>query len=196
MLTYIASRRPRFLRVMLASLALSPLAYGDEPRLNADTLSGLKMRSIGPAFMSGRIADIAVHPEDKSTWYVGFGDGIYRSRDGGTSWENLGLAASEYIARIIVHPSNSDVVYVAAKGPLWSSGGDRGLFMTEDGGVSWTNVLSAGPYTGVNDVVMHPDHPDVLYASTHQRTRTVAALINGGPETLTSPRTAASSGVS
>ncbi|MEO0972971.1 MAG: glycosyl hydrolase, partial [Pseudomonadota bacterium] len=237
-LTSFARRGPRLLGAMLALLALSPLAHADDPRLTADTLSGLELRSIGPAFMSGRIADIAMHPQDESTWYVGvgsggvwkttnagttwtpifddqssysigalaidpsapdtiwvgtgeavdgrhvgFGDGIYRSRDGGKSWENLGLAASEHIARIIVHPTNSDVVYVAAKGPLWSSGGDRGLFMTEDGGTTWTNVLSAGPYTGVNEVVMHPDQPKVLYASTHQRARTVAALINGGPET-------------
>ncbi|MEM9384277.1 MAG: glycosyl hydrolase [Pseudomonadota bacterium] len=237
-LTCLASRHPRFLGAMLALLAFTPLAHADDPRLSATTLSGLEMRSIGPAFMSGRIADIAIHPEDQSTWYVavgsggvwkttnagttwspifdeqasysigalaidpsrpdtiwvgsgeavdgrhvGFGDGIYRSQDGGNTWENLGLAASEHIARIIVHPTNSNVVYVAAKGPLWSSGGDRGLFMTEDGGASWTNVLSAGPYTGVNEVVMHPDQPNVLYASTHQRARTVAALINGGPET-------------
>jgi photosystem II stability/assembly factor-like uncharacterized protein len=221
----------------LVGLLLGPLST-TASGMDEGTLAGLSWRSIGPALMSGRIADIAVHPEDESVWYVGvgsggvwkttnagttwtslfdgqasysvgalaldpsapstlwvgtgeavdgrhvgFGDGIYRSRDGGKHWENLGLAASEHIARIIVHPHNSDVVFVAAKGPLWSSGGDRGLFKTTDGGKHWRNVLSAGPWTGVNDVVMHPDKPDVLIATTHQRARTVAALLNGGPET-------------
>lgn len=199
--------------------------------------AGLEFRGIGPAFMSGRIADIAVDPGDQSTWYVavgsggvwktenagttwtplfddqssysigclaldperpgtvwvgtgenvsgrhvGFGDGIHRSRDGGATWEARGLASSEHIGSIVIDPRDSDRVLVAAQGPLWSPGGDRGVFLTEDGGATWTSVLSAGPYTGANEVVMDPSNPDVLYAALHQRHRTVAALMDGGPE--------------
>jgi len=209
-----------------------------DSRLTASTFRGLELRGIGPALMSGRIADIAFHPQDPATWYVavgsgnvwktgnagttwqpvfddygaysigcvavdpqnphiiwvgtgenvggrhvGYGDGVYKSRDGGETWHNMGLKESEHIGRIVVDPTNSDIVFVAAQGPLWSAGGQRGLFRTDDGGHSWKNVLSAGPFTGVNDVVMDPRDPHVLYASTHQRIRTVAALINGGPET-------------
>lgn len=207
------------------------------PKLNADLLAGIKLRQIGPALMSGRIADVVIDPTRPNTWYVaagsgnvwktenagttwtpifehygsysigclaldpsnpntiwvgtgenvggrhvGYGDGVYLSRDGGGSFENLGLKETEHIARILVDPRDSDTVYVAAQGPLWSAGGQRGLFKTVDGGKTWTNVLSKGPYTGVTDVVMDPRHPDVLYAATHQRHRTVWALVNGGPE--------------
>ncbi|MEM7355696.1 MAG: glycosyl hydrolase, partial [Acidobacteriota bacterium] len=205
-------------------------------RLQAKTFAGLELRSIGPALMSGRIADIAIHPHDQSTWYVavgsgnvwkttnagttwtpifddqgsysigcvtldpshpeivwlgtgenvggrhvGFGDGVYKSLDGGASWENVGLGDSEHIGNIIVHPEDSNTVYVAAQGPLWSKGGDRGLFKTTDGGATWEKLLGDDEYTGVNEVKMDPRDPDVLYAATHQRLRTVAALMNGGP---------------
>ncbi len=114
--------------------------------------------------------------------HVGWGDGVYRSGDGGRSFENLGLKATEHIAKIVVDPRDPDFVYVAAQGPLWSGGGERGLYKTTDGGRSWRQILAAGPYTGVTDVVIDPRNPDVLYAATHQRQRTVWALINGGPE--------------
>ncbi|TDJ70381.1 MAG: glycosyl hydrolase [Planctomycetota bacterium] len=209
----------------------------ESPRLNAELLKGLALRGIGPALMSGRIADLAIDPEEPNTWYVavgsggvwkttnagttwksifdgqgsysigcltidpgnhdviwvgtgeavggrhvGFGDGVYRSRDGGGSFENLGLSASEHIAKIVVDPRDSDVVFVAAQGPLWTSGGERGLYKTIDAGATWEQVLAAGPWTGVTDVALDPRDPDVMYAATHQRHRTVAALINGGPE--------------
>ena len=114
--------------------------------------------------------------------HVGWGDGIYRSRDGGQTFEHLGLEETEHIAKIVVDPRSSNTVYVAAQGPLWSGGGQRGLFVTHDGGGTWENVLSGGEWTGVTDVVQDPSNPDVLYAATHQRLRSVAALINGGPE--------------
>jgi photosystem II stability/assembly factor-like uncharacterized protein len=215
-------------------------AEEEEPEtlMKAGTFKGLELRGIGPALMSGRIADIAIHPDDQSIWYVavgsgnlwktanagttwepifddqgsysigcvtldpsmpevvwvgtgenvggrhvGYGDGVYRSLDGGKSWEKKGLGASEHIGRILIDPRDSDVVYVAAQGPLWSAGGERGLYKSIDGGESWEQVLAGGEYTGVNDVVMDPRDPNVLYASTHQRFRNVAALINGGPET-------------
>jgi photosystem II stability/assembly factor-like uncharacterized protein len=207
------------------------------PRLVAKTFEGLKLRNLGPAFMSGRIADVAIEPGDPSTWYVavgsggvwkttnagttwtplfdketsysigcvtldptnphvvwvgtgenvggrhvGFGDGVYRSRDGGAHWENLGLRASEHISKIVVHPKDPDVVWVAAQGPLWSKGGDRGLFKTTDGGRTWKKVLGGGEWTGVTDVAIDPRDPDRLYAATWQRQRTVAAYMGGGPE--------------
>ncbi len=203
-----------------------------------ENFSGLKFRSIGPAFMSGRIADIAIVPDDDNVWYigvgsggvwktvnagvtwqpifddqqsysigcvaldpnnpstvwvgtgenvggrhVGFGDGIYRSRDAGANWENLGLSKSEHISEIIVHPKNSDVVYVAAQGPLWTSGGERGFYKTIDGGKSWKRTLGDEKWTGVTDIEIDPRDPNRIYAATWDRHRTVAAYMGGGPGT-------------
>ncbi len=120
--------------------------------------------------------------ENNSQRSVGYGDGIYRSEDGGKSWKNLGLKASEHIARILIDPRNSNTVYVAAQGPLWGPGGDRGLFKTIDGGKTWKNVLSVSENTGVTDVVMNPRNPDILVAAAYQRRRHVWTLIDGGPE--------------
>jgi photosystem II stability/assembly factor-like uncharacterized protein len=202
-----------------------------------DPFKGLELRGIGPAFLSGRIADIAIHPSDQSTWYVGvgsggvwkttnsattwkpifehegsysigcvtidpshpevvwvgtgenvsgrhvgYGDGVYRSLDAGETWKNMGLPASEHIGRIVVDPRDSRIVFVAAQGPLWSPGGDRGLFKTTDGGATWKKILGGGDFTGVNDVVMDPRDSNVLYATTYQHYRDVAALVDGGPE--------------
>ena len=200
------------------------------------SISGLNWRCIGPALTSGRISDLAVHPENPYEYYVAtssggvwktsnagvtyhpifdkegsysigcitmdpnnssviwvgtgennnqrsvaYGDGIYKSMDGGESWNHMGLKNSEHIGKIIVHPDNSEVVYVAAIGPLWSKGGERGLFKTMDGGKSWEAVLSVDDHTGVNDVVMDPRNPDILYASTLQRRRHVYTYVGGGP---------------
>ncbi|MCU0256186.1 MAG: hypothetical protein MUF60_05550, partial [Vicinamibacterales bacterium] len=120
--------------------------------------------------------------ENRSQRSVGYGDGVYRSRDGGKSWENLGLKQSEHIGRILIHPEDSDTVYVAAQGPLWAAGGDRGLYKTTDGGKTWKAVLTVSEHTGVTDVVMDPRDPDVLIAAAYQRRRHVFTLINGGPE--------------
>ena len=205
--------------------------------LSTGTFKGLKFRSLGPAFMSGRIGDLAVDANNHSRYYVAacsggvwktenagttyepvfddqgsysigclamdpnnhnvvwvgtgennsqrsvsFGDGVYRTRDGGKTWKNMGLQASEHIGMIRVDPRNSNTVYVAAQGPLWKRGGDRGLYKTTDGGVSWSRVLHISEDTGVNEVHMDPRNPDVLYASSYQRRRRVWTLINGGPE--------------
>jgi photosystem II stability/assembly factor-like uncharacterized protein len=210
----------------------------DTSKMQAETFKGLELRGIGPALMSGRVADIAIHPKRPSTWYVavgsgnvwkttnagttwkpvfddqgsysigcvtvdpnnpevvwvgtgenvggrhvGYGDGVYKSLDGGGSWTRVGLEESEHIGNIVVDPRDSNVVYVASQGPLWSAGGDRGLYKTTDGGETWEKILGGGEYTGVTEVHMDPRDPDVLYAATHQRFRNVAALINGGPET-------------
>jgi photosystem II stability/assembly factor-like uncharacterized protein len=222
--------------------ALEAAKTNDKPktlaeRVNSDLVSALKFRSIGPALMSGRIADIALDSKRPNTWYVavgsgglwktnnagtsfspifddkpsysigcvtidphhndtiwvgtgenvggrhvGFGDGVYRSRDGGKSFENVGLKQSDHISKIVVHPYHANVVFAAAQGPLWSPGGERGLFKSSDGGATWKNVLSKGLYTGVTDVVFDPSNPTVMYAATHQRHRTVWALLDTGPE--------------
>ncbi|HKY31549.1 MAG TPA: glycosyl hydrolase [Candidatus Polarisedimenticolia bacterium] len=206
------------------------------PLWAADTFAGLQLRGLGPALMSGRIGDIAIHPADRRVWYVavasggvwktanagttwspifdaqgsysigcvtidpsnpltlwvgtgennsqrsvGYGDGVYKSADGGRTWENVGLKQSEHIGRIVVDPRDSDVVYAAAQGPLWSPGGDRGLYKTSDGGRTWSRILEAGPDTGVNEVWLDPRDADILYATTYQRRRHVWTLINGGP---------------
>jgi photosystem II stability/assembly factor-like uncharacterized protein len=225
---------------MLSLPLLSVIAQNqsDNTLFSTETFSGLKFRSIGPALMSGRIADIAIHPDNANVWYVavgsggvwktensgttwspifdkqgsysigcvtidpsnpnviwvgtgenvggrhvGYGDGIYRSDDGGASWKNIGLKNSEHISKIIVHPSNSDVVWVAAQGPLWSKGGERGIFKTNDNGETWTQVLGDKEWVGATDIAIDPRNPDRLYAATWQRHRTVAAYMGGGPGT-------------
>jgi photosystem II stability/assembly factor-like uncharacterized protein len=237
----------RFILVLTAFIFSAAFAEEETaPGFNEATFMGLEMRSVGPAFMSGRIADIVIDPTDPSTWYVGvgsggvwkttnasttwtpifdnegsysigcialdpnnpntvwvgtgenvsgrhvgYGDGIYRSRDGGQSWENLGLKESEHIGMIRIDPRDSDTIFVAVQGPLWSGGGDRGLYKSTDGGQNWRKVLGDGhgnteeddQYTGVNEVHMDPRNPDVMYAVTWQRLRSVAVVMDGGPGT-------------
>lgn len=120
--------------------------------------------------------------ENNSQRSVAWGDGVYRSSDGGKSWTNMGLKKSEHIGKIIVDPTDSRIVYVAAQGPLWGPGGDRGLYKSTDAGKSWNAVLTISENTGVTDVVLDPRDPQVLYAASYQRRRHVWTLINGGPE--------------
>ena len=139
------------------------------------------------------IGCITLDPSNPHTVWVGtgenngqrsvpYGDGIYRSDDGGKTWENMGLKNSEHIGKIVIDPENSEVVYAAAQGPLWSSGGDRGLYKSTDRGKHWLKVLEISANTGVNDVVMDPRDHNVLYASAWQRERKVFTFISGGPE--------------
>jgi photosystem II stability/assembly factor-like uncharacterized protein len=206
-------------------------------RMSPGTFMGLRLRAIGPAMTSGRIAALAVDPTDKRVWWiasasggvwkttnagttftpvfdnegsysigavaidpkntavvwvgagennsqrsVGYGDGLYRTEDAGRSWRNMGLKNSEHIARILIDPRNSDVVYVAAQGPLWGPGGDRGLYKTTDGGKTWKKLFETSENTGVTDAAFDPTNPDVLYAAAYQRRRHFFTLINGGPE--------------
>jgi photosystem II stability/assembly factor-like uncharacterized protein len=136
---------------------------------------------------------VALDPNDASVVWVGtgeansqrsvdYGDGIYRSDDGGKNWTNLGLKKSEHIGRVLIDPRDSKVVYVAAEGPLWGPGGDRGLYKTTDGGKTWKAVLTVSENTGVVDVAFDPANPDILYAAAYQRRRHVFTLIDGGPE--------------
>ncbi|MFH1745960.1 MAG: glycosyl hydrolase [Planctomycetota bacterium] len=205
--------------------------------LTAEIFSGMKLRCLGPALMSGRVGDFAVDPHNHAHYYVavasggvwktvnagitwtpvfdgqgsysigcvtmdphnpfvvwvgtgennsqrsvGFGDGVYRTRDGGVTWENMGLKDSEHIGMIVVDPRDSDTVYVAAQGPLWRPGPERGLYKTTNGGKTWQRILHISEHTGVNEVHIDPRDPDVLYASTYQRRRRVWTLIDGGPE--------------
>ncbi len=139
------------------------------------------------------IGCLALDPNNSNTLWVGtgennsqrnlsYGDGVYKSTDGGKSFKNMGLKTSSQLAKIIVDPRCSDVVYVASQGQAWGPGGERGLFKTTDGGETWVAVLEIGEYTGVTDLVMDPRNPDVLYAASHQRERRVYSKINGGPE--------------
>ena len=221
----------------LGSAAKKQKTEEPKTKLNAETLSGLELRNIGPAINSGRVVDFAVTPgkrhrffaatasgglwktdnagttwkpvfdgegsysigcvtidpanpnvvwvgtgENNSQRSVSFGDGVYKSMDGGQSWSNMGLKESEHIGNIVVHPEDSDVVFVAAQGPLWRSGGDRGLYKTTDGGATWERILHVSDDTGVSEVWLDPRDPDLMYATSYQRRRHVWTLINGGPE--------------
>ncbi|MDO5980633.1 VPS10 domain-containing protein [Flavivirga spongiicola] len=119
--------------------------------------------------------------ENNNQRSVAYGDGVYKSTDGGQSWENMGLKSSEHIGKIIVDPNDSNIVYVAAIGPLWSKGGERGLYKTTDGGSTWHRVLHVDEHTGVSDMVMDPRDSNVIYATTHQRRRHVYTYVSGGP---------------
>ena len=226
-----------------ASQARRPLphkpaeGHGNQDPWATATFNNFRLRAVGPAMMSGRVKVVAVHPEDKQTWYigvssggvwkttnagttftpvfqnegsysigsvvldpknpnvvwvgtgeannqrsVGWGDGLYRSDDAGRSWRNVGLKDSQHIGRIVIDPRDSKVVYAAAYGPLWSAGGDRGLYKTTDGGATWNKILNISEHTGVSDVIMDPTNPDVLIAVAHQRRRHTWTLIHGGPE--------------
>lgn len=120
--------------------------------------------------------------ENNNQRSVAYGDGVYMSPDGGKSWQHKGLKNSEHIANIIVHPNEPNTVFVAAYGPVWNAGGERGVYKSTDGGSTWTCVKSVSDYTGCNNLVMDPRDPDVLYAAFHQRMRKVFTYIGGGPE--------------
>jgi photosystem II stability/assembly factor-like uncharacterized protein len=136
---------------------------------------------------------IVVDPKDSNVLWLGtgensnprsavYGDGVYKSTDAGKSWTRVGLEKSEHIGNIVIDPRNSNVVFVAAQGPLWSPGGDRGIYKTVDGGKSWKAVLTVSENTGGNEVVFDPSNPDVMYASMWQRRRATGQFVGGGPE--------------
>lgn len=215
-----------------------PTFSQDDKKEEGINYSGLKFRSIGPALMSGRISDIAIHPENENMWYVtvgsggvwktensgttwksifdgqksysigcitldpqnpevvwvgtgenvggrhiGYGDGIYKSEDGGKSWNNMGLENSEHLSKIVIHPTNSNIMWVASQGPLWSKGGERGVYKSEDGGKTWKQTLGDNEWVGATDLLLDPRNSNILYAATWQRHRTVAGYMGGGPGT-------------
>ena len=120
--------------------------------------------------------------ENVSGRHVGWGDGVYKSTNGGKTWQQMGLSKSEHIGKILIDPRNSDIVLVAAEGPLWSSGGDRGVYKTEDGGQTWKLVLEIDENTGITDIEFHPTNPNVIYAAAYQRRRHIWSLLSGGPQ--------------
>lgn len=226
-----------FVFILISIVHLVPVLGQETDSLLSDkTFSGIKLRSIGPAFMSGRIADIAIDPVDNNIWYVaagsggvwktknggitwkaifehqpvysigcltidpnnhhviwvgtgenvggrhvGYGDGVYKSTDDGEHWQNMGLKGSQHISKIIIHPHNPGIIWVAAQGPLWNKGGERGLYKSVDGGKTWKKVLGDEEWTGVTDIAIDPRNPDLMYAATWQRHRDVAAYMGGGP---------------
>ncbi len=211
----------------------------DKPKdpMSAPTFSGLKLRLVGPAIISGRVLGFAVNPKNSAEYYVAtasggvwktinagatwnpvfdgegsysvgaiamdpkdtnivwvgtgehnaqrsvaYGDGVYKTEDGGKTWKNAGLKKSEHIGRIAIDPRDGKTVFIAAQGPLWGPGGDRGLYKTKDGGQTWKKVLDISENTGATEVVIDPDDADTVYAATWQRRRHVWTLISGGPE--------------
>ena len=139
------------------------------------------------------IGDIALAPSNSEIVWVGtgeannqrsssWGDGVYKSENGGKTWQNMGLRTSQHIGRIVVHPTNPNIVYVAAVGPLWTDGGERGLYKTTDAGKTWKAVLTISQHTGVTDVIMDPTDPNVMYAAAFQRQRKAYSFVGGGPE--------------
>lgn len=224
--------------VLLLSLVLINMSsWAQKEKKEKALATGLAFRSIGPAFMSGRVSDFAVNPNNTSEYYVSFaaghiwktvnngttfkpifdkqasysigclkmdpnnsntiwagtgennhqrsvsyGDGVYKSLDGGKSWKNMGLKDSRQIGMIAIDPRDSNIVFIAAEGSVWSSGGDRGLYKTIDGGKNWAKVLTISDNTGINNVMIDPKNPDVMYATSEQRRRHVHIRIGGGPE--------------
>ena len=155
--------------------------------------AGVTWKAIFDNYGSYSIGCLAIDPNDRFTIWVGtgennsqrsvgYGDGLYKSTDGGRSFKKVGLENSEHIGKIVVHPEDSNTVYVAAQGPLWKEGGDRGLYKTTDGGATWDKILNVSENTGINEVHLDPSNPDILYASSYQRRRHTWVLINGGPE--------------
>ncbi|MEK9503561.1 VPS10 domain-containing protein [Gaopeijia maritima] len=136
--------------------------------------------------------DVALAPSNTEIVYAGtgeqnnrqstsWGNGVYRSDDGGANWRHLGLDDTRHIGKLEIDPSDPDVVFVAALGNLWAPGGERGVYRTRDGGASWDQVLAVDEYTGAVDLVMDPSNPDVLYAATYQRQRRAWGFNGGGP---------------
>jgi len=225
-----------FVSLLLITTNLSAQEKNNDS-LMASNIAGLKYRSIGPAFASGRVSDFAVNPNNHNEYYVSFaaghiwktqnngttftpifdkkgsyaigclkldpnnsniiwagtgennhqrsvsyGDGVYKSLDGGKSWKNMGLKNSRQIGMIAIDPRDTNIVFVAAEGSVWGPGGERGLYKTADGGINWEKILDISENTGINSVFIDPVNPDVMYATSEQRRRHVHIRIGGGPE--------------
>lgn len=154
---------------------------------------GITFEPIFDNYGSYSIGCLAIAPSNPNTVWVGsgennnqrsvsYGDGIYKSVDGGKSFTNMGLKNTEHIGKIVVHPTNENIIWVAAYGPLWSSGGERGVYKTTDGGATWTRTLFVSEHTGISEITIDPNNPDILYAAAHQRRRHEYTYIGGGPE--------------
>jgi len=153
--------------------------------------NGTTWEPIFDTYPVSSIGDIAIAPSNPDIIYVGtgeannrqsssFGNGVYKSTDGGRTFTHMGLSETQSIARIVVHPTNPDIVYVAAMGHLFGPNEERGLFKSTDGGKTWQKSLYVDAYTGATDVVMHPTNPNILFAATYQRQRTAYGFNGGG----------------
>ncbi|MBI3567087.1 MAG: glycosyl hydrolase [Gemmatimonadetes bacterium] len=156
------------------------------------TNGGMSLTSVFDSSSMASIGAVTIPADDPNLVWVGtgennnrqsssWGDGVYKSTDGGKSWKNMGLRDSKQIARIVIDPVDHDVVYVAALGDLWKGGGDRGIYKTTDGGLTWAKVLDAGPDAGGTALVMDPTNDKTLYAATYQRRRASWGMNGGGP---------------
>lgn len=156
------------------------------------TNRGITWKNVFDTMGVSTFGDVAIAPSDPSVVYAGtgeqnnrqstsWGNGIYRSDDGGDSWRHLGLTETRHIGKVEVHPSNPDIVYVAALGNLWAPSAERGVFKTVDGGATWEKVFFVDELTGVVDLVMDPSNPEVLYAAAYQRLRRAWGFNGGGP---------------
>ena len=154
--------------------------------------NGTTFTPIFDSYSTHSIGDIAVAPSDPNIIYVGtgepnnrqsssFGDGVFKSTDAGKTFVNVGLRETQSIARVIVHPRNPDIVYVAAVGHLFGPNKERGVYKTTDGGKTWTNTNFVNEDTGFTDAVMDPRNPEVLFAASYQRRRTPHGFNGGGP---------------
>src|SRR5262245_13622044 len=231
-----SSRSSLAVSALLGVWAATSLAAQQPKAPVAEEFDRLHFRSIGPATMSGRIADLAVYERNPATYYVGtahggvwkttsngatytplfqneglisigavavsqsnpdlvwvgagesnnrqstsWGGGIYKSTNGGQTFQHMGLPESRHINSIVIDPANNDVVLVAATGPLFGPGGDRGVFKTTDGGRSWKQVIRVDAETGANSLVLAAGNPRIMFASTYQRRRTACCMNGGGP---------------
>lgn len=156
--------------------------------------AGITWRNISDGFFkSGSVGDIAVSESDPNVIYVGmgehavrgvmttYGDGVYKSTDGGKTWKHIGLENTRHISDVVVHPSNPDIVYVAAQGAVHGPGSDRGIYKSTDGGATWKRVLYVDENTGASSLVMDMTNPRILYAATWQHRRYSWKVESGGP---------------
>src|SRR5689334_20268722 len=154
--------------------------------------NAVSFQPIFQTYGSASIGDIAIHPTNPDIAYVGtgepnnrqtssFGDGMYKTTDGGKTFTHIGLRETQSIGRVVLDPRNSNVVYVAAAGALFGPNADRGIYKTTDGGRSWTKVKYIDEHTGFTDIAIDPSNPNVLYAASYQRRRTGCCYNGGGP---------------
>jgi photosystem II stability/assembly factor-like uncharacterized protein len=154
---------------------------------------GISFEPIFDDYPAHNMCCIVVDPKNSNIVWLGtgenasqrsahFGDGLYKSTDAGKTWARSGLAESEHIGKILIDPNNSNIVWVASQGPLFSEGGDRGVYKTTDGGANWTRVLHVNDDTGFTDLAFDPRNPNTVFAGTYQRRRHVGQMIGGGPD--------------
>src|SRR4029453_2986794 len=155
---------------------------------------GISWKNISDGFFkTGSVGAIAVAESDPNVVYVGMGehavrgvmthhgDGAYRSTDAGKTWKTIGLEQTQHISRVIVHPKNPDIVYVAAQGALYSSSKQRGVFKAGHGGATWKNVLFVDERTGASELSMDASNPRVMYAAMWEYGRLPWKVLSGGP---------------